>query len=66
MASPPEALGTAAAALDQGVRIGCFRPSSVPDGISRLRLTARATLAGADLDRAAAVVSAVVRKREQR
>jgi len=26
----------------QGVLVGCFRPPSVPDGISRLRLTARA------------------------
>jgi 8-amino-7-oxononanoate synthase len=28
----------------QGVRVGCFRPPSVPDGYSRLRLAARATL----------------------
>ncbi|MEV5683249.1 MULTISPECIES: 8-amino-7-oxononanoate synthase [unclassified Streptomyces] len=27
-----------------GVLVGCFRPPSVPDGISRLRLTARADL----------------------
>jgi 8-amino-7-oxononanoate synthase len=29
---------------DQGVLVGCFRPPSVPDGVSRLRLTARADL----------------------
>ena len=28
-----------------GLAVGCFRPPSVPDGISRLRLTARADLA---------------------
>ncbi|MFB6815694.1 8-amino-7-oxononanoate synthase [Streptomyces sp. NPDC056347] len=27
-----------------GVAVGCFRPPSVPDGVSRLRLTARADL----------------------
>ena len=32
-----------------GVRVGCFRPPSVPDGVSRLRLTARADLTDADL-----------------
>ncbi|MDN6331849.1 MAG: hypothetical protein L0J58_04785 [Micrococcaceae bacterium] len=26
-----------------GIAVGCFRPPSVPDGISRIRLTARAT-----------------------
>jgi 8-amino-7-oxononanoate synthase len=33
---------------DEGILVGCFRPPSVPDGISRLRLTAHAD---ADLDR---------------
>ncbi len=28
----------------EGVLVGCFRPPSVPDGISRIRLTARADL----------------------
>ncbi|MFE7428106.1 8-amino-7-oxononanoate synthase [Streptomyces sp. NPDC057545] len=28
----------------EGVVVGCFRPPSVPDGVSRLRLTARADL----------------------
>ena len=29
------------------MRVGCFRPPSVPDGVSRLRLTARADLTDA-------------------
>ena len=36
--------------LDAGVRVGCFRPPSVPSGRSCLRLTARADLTAADLD----------------
>jgi 8-amino-7-oxononanoate synthase len=31
-----------ATAAGHGLRIGCFRPPSTPDGISRLRLTAHA------------------------
>ncbi len=56
--SPESAVGWAAACADQGVRVGCFRPPSVPDGISRLRLTARADLTEADVDRAVAVITA--------
>jgi 8-amino-7-oxononanoate synthase len=47
---PMTAVAAAAALLERGVRVGCFRPPSVPDGISRLRLTARADLTDADLD----------------
>jgi len=43
-----------------GVRVGCFRPPSVPEGTSRLRLTARATLTDAELSRADAVLDAVL------
>lgn len=56
--SPEAALAWRAACLAEGVRVGCFRPPSVPDGVSRLRLTARATLGSADLDRVLAVVGA--------
>lgn len=47
---PRRAVKAAAAALASGVRVGCFRPPSVPHGRSCLRLTARANLTGADLD----------------
>ncbi len=46
------AVAAANACLERGIRVGCFRPPSVPDGRSRLRLTARADLTDADLDRA--------------
>ncbi|GAA5069248.1 8-amino-7-oxononanoate synthase [Streptomyces similanensis] len=39
-----------------GLVAGCFRPPSVPDGISRLRLTARADLTGAQIERAVRVI----------
>jgi 8-amino-7-oxononanoate synthase len=48
------AVAGAKACLERGIRVGCFRPPSVPDGRSRLRLTARADLTDADLDRARA------------
>jgi 8-amino-7-oxononanoate synthase len=55
---PEVALACAAACLENGVRVGCFRPPSVPDGWSRLRLTAHATLRPEDLDRAATALAA--------
>ncbi|NKX54189.1 8-amino-7-oxononanoate synthase [Arthrobacter sp. E918] len=43
---PAQRAAELAARLEEaGVLAGCFRPPSVPDGISRLRLTARADLA---------------------
>ena len=42
--SAPAALRAAARLRDAGVLVGCFRPPSVPDGVSRLRITARASL----------------------
>jgi 8-amino-7-oxononanoate synthase len=47
---PRRAVRVAAAVLASGVRVGCFRPPSVPHGRSCLRLTARANLTGADLE----------------
>ncbi|MEU1518273.1 8-amino-7-oxononanoate synthase [Streptomyces sp. NPDC005811] len=54
--SPEEAVQWAADCRSAGLAVGCFRPPSVPDGISRLRLTARADLSGAELDRAVRVI----------
>lgn len=39
-----------------GLAVGCFRPPSVPDGISRLRLTARADLTPQQIDTAVRTV----------
>ena len=50
MAGPREALAAQASLADNGVRVGCFRPPSVPDGISRLRLAARASLTDAEAE----------------
>ncbi|MFS0691293.1 8-amino-7-oxononanoate synthase [Streptomyces nitrosporeus] len=42
--SAEDAVRWAADCRTAGVAVGCFRPPSVPDGVSRLRLTARADL----------------------
>ena len=57
MPGPREALAAVEAAARHGIRIGCFRPPSTPDGISRLRLTAHADLTEADLARASTVLA---------
>ncbi len=59
MPSPHAALAAQADALAAGVRVGCFRPPSTPDGVSRLRVTASAGLTDADWARAARVVTDV-------
>ena len=60
MPGPTEALSAVAAAAEGGLRIGCFRPPSTPDGVSRLRLTAHAHHTDDDLTRAADVLRRVV------
>ncbi len=50
LGAPEVALAAATACLDAGVRVGCFRPPTVPAGTSRLRLTARAALGADDLE----------------
>lgn len=43
-----------------GLRVGCFRPPSVPEGTARLRLTARADLSAVDLATACDVLTLVL------
>jgi 8-amino-7-oxononanoate synthase len=49
LGAPQAALAAAALCAEHGVRVGCFRPPSVPQGRSCLRLTARANLGCDDL-----------------
>ena len=51
LGDPDRTVAAAARCAEQGVRVGCFRPPSVPDGRSRLRLTARADLTEDDFAR---------------
>jgi 8-amino-7-oxononanoate synthase len=60
LGAPEVALAAANACLDRGVRVGCFRPPTVPAGTSRLRLTARASLTEDELDLARVVLTAVL------
>jgi 8-amino-7-oxononanoate synthase len=60
MPSAESALAATQAARAAGVRIGCFRPPSVPDGRSRLRLTARATLTPQEIEDSCAVLRGIL------
>jgi 8-amino-7-oxononanoate synthase len=60
LGDPDVAVAAATACLDAGVRVGCFRPPTVPAGTSRLRLTARASLDDAELEVARRVLSDVL------
>ena len=60
LGDPEVALAAAAACLDAGVKVGCFRPPTVPAGTSRLRLTARASLDPAELEIARRVLTDVL------
>jgi 8-amino-7-oxononanoate synthase len=62
MESPQVALAAQAAVLGQGVRVGCFRPPSVPDGVSRLRITSSAGPSDSDWARATEVLVEVVKE----
>ena len=62
VAGPGEALEAVALAADRGVRVGCFRPPSTPDGSSRLRLTAHADHTDPELALADEVLRSVVRR----
>lgn len=60
LGDPARAVSAATRCLELGVRVGCFRPPSVPEGTARLRLTARADLSDADLARACDVLREVL------
>ena len=60
LGDPEVALAAATACLDAGVRVGCFRPPTVPAGTSRLRLSARASLDAAELELARRVLADVL------
>lgn len=62
MPSPTAAVEAAADCAAAGVRVGCFRPPSVPDGISRLRITANAGVSDDDWARACALIHQVVKE----
>jgi 8-amino-7-oxononanoate synthase len=61
LGDPEVALAAATACLDAGVRVGCFRPPTVPAGTSRLRLTARASLDAMEFELARRVLTDVLR-----
>ncbi len=60
MPSPQTAIAAQAACADAGIRVGCFRPPSVPDGISRLRITTNAGVPDADWQHATDVLTKIV------
>ncbi|WP_066897283.1 8-amino-7-oxononanoate synthase [Mycolicibacterium houstonense] len=62
LGDPEVAVATAAECLDRGVRVGCFRPPTVPEGTSRLRLTARASLTADEMGLARQVLTEVLAK----
>ena len=59
LGDPTVAVAAQRICAGHGVRVGCFRPPSVPPGQSCLRLTARASLTGADFTAAMRALVAV-------
>ena len=64
MPSPAGRAGRPGRLPGRGLRVGCFRPPSVPDGVSRLRITANAGLTDADWAHAVDVLTRVVKEHQ--
>jgi 8-amino-7-oxononanoate synthase len=60
LGDPDLAVAAARRCAERGLRVGCFRPPSVPEGTSRLRLTARATVTDAELAHVRTVLADVL------
>ena len=60
LGAPEVALAATMACLEGGVRVGCFRPPTVPAGTSRLRLTARASRSADEMTLARPVLTEVL------
>lgn len=60
LGDPSSAVAAAEDCLRAGVRVGCFRPPTVPAGTSRLRLTARASLTDDEMQLARQVLTTVL------
>jgi 8-amino-7-oxononanoate synthase len=56
---PQDAVRAAEICAEHGVRVGCFRPPSVPEGRACLRLTARADLGEAEFTAVSSALSGV-------
>ncbi len=57
---PDRAVAAADACAREGVQVGCFRPPTVPEGTSRLRIAVRADLTDAEVKRAIRVIRSAV------
>ncbi|NKR68260.1 8-amino-7-oxononanoate synthase [Prescottella equi] len=63
LGDPEVAVAAATACRNRGLHVGCFRPPSVPEGTSRLRLTARATIDAAEMAVIESVLAEVLSER---
>ncbi|MGF7123772.1 8-amino-7-oxononanoate synthase [Rhodococcus sp. BE178] len=60
LGDPEVAFTAAVACRERGLHVGCFRPPSVPEGTSRLRLTARATIDADEMERIESILAEVL------